>query len=59
MHCYVLLVMKINSTLNEKYKNLTYAVANKVKAEFIMYISAHIKFSLKVHSKNTIMDCIA
>ena len=59
MHCYVLLVTKIKSTFNEKYKNVTYTVAEKVKAEFITYISAHVKFSLKTHSKYTIMDCIA
>ena len=43
----------------KKYKIVNYTVNAKVKAEFITYISAHIKFSLKVHCKYTITDCIA
>ena len=51
--------MKIKSPFNEKYKNLTYTASAKVKTEFITYISAHIKFSWKVHCKYTITDHIA
>ena len=41
---------------NVKYKNATYTIVDKVKTEFITYLSAHIKFSLKAHSKYAITD---